>query len=97
MTERGAEMTESTRQTETPERAREGGRERAGARCTHTCTHARNKAATALLSCLPSSVASPCVSACPWQSMKVRGMKPHALCARDAGSTEDLEGSWATE
>lgn len=89
MTERGMEMTEQPDRQELP---------RVGARCTHTCTHARNKAATALLSSPPSSVSFPCVSACPWQSMKVRGMKPHALCARDAGSMgEGLEGSWVPE
>lgn len=59
-----------------------------GARCTHTCTHAGNKAATELLASLPNSVFFPCVSACPRQSLKVRGMKPHLPCARDAGRTD---------
>lgn len=65
-----------------------------GARCTRTCTQAaRNKAAMKLLSFLPNSVSFSCVSACPWQSMTVRGVKPHPSCARDAGETsEGLEG-----
>lgn len=85
MTERGAEMTEhQTDRNPPPPSERVSGNQVH----THTRTRARHKAATALLSFLPSSVAFPCVSACPWQSMKVRGMKPRILCAsaRDAGS-----------